>query len=142
MLGMLGFRLMYRKLYESIMMVKSISGYSFSFSLRARYMPQEPMILATKAINGDVNIFDVRRHPSTPRDSVCRPNYILKGHTKEGYGLAWSSLQRGYLGSGADDGKVLVWSLSSLSTFTSTPLLEYNEQQCVVEVSCRVSFLR
>ncbi|KAJ1674115.1 Histone acetyltransferase type B subunit 2 [Spiromyces aspiralis] len=54
---------------------------------RARYMPQNPDIIATKTVveNGAVFIFDRTKHPSMPpSDSVCRPELKLVGHTKEG----------------------------------------------------------
>lgn len=53
---------------------------------RARYMPQNPDIIATKTVMGDLYIFDRTRHPSQPAPGgVCSPEYRLKGHTKEGY---------------------------------------------------------
>jgi histone-binding protein RBBP4 len=52
---------------------------------RARYMPQNTDILATKAINGDVNIFDRTKHPSkAPATGECRPEIVLKGLNSEG----------------------------------------------------------
>lgn len=52
---------------------------------RARYMPQNPDIIATKAVSGDLFIFDRTRHPSQPATGgVCAPEIRLKGHTKEG----------------------------------------------------------
>lgn len=102
---------------------------------RARYMPQNPMLVATKTISGDVFIFDITKHPSIPRDSFCNPNYICKGHSKEGYGLSWSSLREGYLASGSDDKKVCVWDLQSCkSSLSIAPIREYSEQGDIVEV--------
>ena len=41
---------------------------------RARYMPQDPLIIATKTISSTVFVFDVTKHPSTPADdAVCSP---------------------------------------------------------------------
>lgn len=48
-------------------------------------MPQNPDIIATKAVSGDLFIFDRTRHPSQPAPGgVCSPEIRLKGHTKEG----------------------------------------------------------
>ena len=54
---------------------------------RARYMPQNPSLIATKTVSGDVCIFDYTKHPSQPTDNIIRPQALLKGHTKEGYGM-------------------------------------------------------
>jgi histone-binding protein RBBP4 len=48
-------------------------------------MPQNPDLIATKAISGEVLIFDRTKHSSEPeRDGVCRPDIRLVGQTKEG----------------------------------------------------------
>jgi histone-binding protein RBBP4 len=53
---------------------------------RARYMPQNPDLIASKAIKGSVFIFDRTKHPSEPeRDGVCRPDIELVGQEKEGW---------------------------------------------------------
>lgn len=52
---------------------------------RARYMPQNPHLLATKSPSSEVFIFDYTKHPSVPSpDNVCKPQLRLRGHTKEG----------------------------------------------------------
>ncbi len=39
---------------------------------RARYMPQKPNIIATKCVNGEVQIFDYMKHPAKPTsDQFC-----------------------------------------------------------------------
>lgn len=52
---------------------------------RARYMPQNPDLIATKTVRGDVYVFDRSKHESVaPKQGGCKPNIILKGQTKEG----------------------------------------------------------
>ena len=51
---------------------------------RARYMPQNPTIIATKTISSLVYVFDYTKLPSTPSDNNCTPQLKLKGHKKEG----------------------------------------------------------
>jgi histone-binding protein RBBP4 len=52
-------------------------------------MKQNPDIIATKTVTGDLFIFDRTRHPSQPAaGGVCSPEIRLKGHTKEGYVIA------------------------------------------------------
>lgn len=47
-------------------------------------MPQNPDLIATKTVMGEVYIFDRTKHPSQPTNDVCKPDIILRGHTKEG----------------------------------------------------------
>ena len=81
---------------------------------RARHMPQEKFIIATKTISAEVYVFDYSKHPSKPpSDGECRPDLRLLGHTQEGYGLAWSSLRTGHLLSGSDDETVCLWDIGA-----------------------------
>lgn len=52
---------------------------------RARYMPQNPDLLATKTVLGEIHIFDRTKHPSEPeRGGLSRPDIKLIGQNKEG----------------------------------------------------------
>lgn len=52
---------------------------------RARYMPQNPDLIATKAVTGEVLIFDRTKHSSEPeRGGACKPDIRLVGQTREG----------------------------------------------------------
>ncbi|KAI9136078.1 Rbap46 polypeptide [Paraphysoderma sedebokerense] len=91
---------------------------------RARYMPQNPDIIATKTVSGDVYIFDRTKHPNSPSPSsanpngdgfVCNPQLILKGHKSEGYGLSWSTHKRGHIISGADDHLICYWDIERVT---------------------------
>lgn len=83
---------------------------------RARYMPQNPCIIATKTVSSDVYVFDYTKHPSKPKaDGVCSPDLRLKGHSMEGYGLAWSPLQEGHLLSGSDDKQICLWDIRDMT---------------------------
>lgn len=48
------------------------------FSFRARYMPQNPCIIATKTPSSDVLVFDYTKHPSKPGKFLC--NIVLEVH--------------------------------------------------------------
>ncbi len=76
---------------------------------RARYMPQNKFVVATKSPSSNVYIFDVSKHPSAPKNNTFRPELTLLGHDAEGYGLNWSPLIPGHLLSGSDDCKVCLW---------------------------------
>ncbi|CAA7391427.1 unnamed protein product [Spirodela intermedia] len=82
---------------------------------RARYMPQNPSIIATKTCGEEVHVFDCSRRPSRPADGdeACGPDIVLRGHSKEGYGVSWSPFKEGYLLSGSYDSKICLWDVSA-----------------------------
>jgi histone-binding protein RBBP4 len=49
-------------------------------------MPQNPDLIATKAITGEVLVFDRTKHSSEPeRGGLCKPDIRLVGQAMEGY---------------------------------------------------------
>ncbi|XP_014882119.1 histone-binding protein RBBP7-like isoform X1 [Poecilia latipinna] len=81
---------------------------------RARYMPQNPCIIATKTPTSDVLVFDYTKHPSKPDPSgECSPDLRLKGHQKEGYGLSWNPNLSGNLLSASDDHTICLWDIGT-----------------------------
>ena len=57
---------------------------------RARYMPQNPDLLATKAVTGEVLVFDRTKHSSEPeRGGLCKPDIRLVGQQREGYAISF-----------------------------------------------------
>jgi len=103
---------------------------------RARYMPQNPYLIATKSISSEVYVFDWSKHSSKPKaNGAFEPDLVLKGHSKEGYGLAWSPHEEGLLLSGSDDSLICTWDISE-STKTShilEPKATYMGHTSVVE---------
>lgn len=84
---------------------------------RARHMPQNQCIIATKTPTSDVLIFDYTKHPSKPDPSgECTPELRLKGHTKEGYGLSWNPNTNGHLLSASDDNTICLWNINANPT--------------------------
>ncbi|XP_076960261.1 histone-binding protein MSI1-like [Bidens hawaiensis] len=80
---------------------------------RARHMPQDPFIIATKTLSSEVYIFDYRHHPAEPPiGGTSKPDLRLTGHRSEGYGLSWSTINRGFLLSGSDDGRICLWDVN------------------------------
>lgn len=80
---------------------------------RARYMPQNPVIIATKTVSAEVYVFDNTKHPSKPsQEGHCLPDLRLRGHKTEGYGLSWSTFKEGHLLSGSDDAQICLWDIS------------------------------
>jgi histone-binding protein RBBP4 len=81
---------------------------------RARYMPQNPFIIATKTVSAEVYVFDYSKHPSKPpQDGGCNPDLRLRGHNTEGYGLSWSPFKHGHLLSGSDDAQICLWDINA-----------------------------
>ena len=81
---------------------------------RARYMPQNPCVIATKTPSSDVFVFDYTKHPSKPDpNGQCQPDLRLRGHQKEGYGLSWNPNLNGYLLSASDDHTICLWDINA-----------------------------
>ncbi|XP_076929911.1 histone-binding protein MSI1-like [Bidens hawaiensis] len=75
-------------------------------------MPQDPFIIATKTASSEVHIFDYKNHPAEPRiGGTSNPDLRLMGHCSEGFGLSWSTINRGSLLSGSDDSKICLWDI-------------------------------
>ncbi|KAJ2836361.1 Histone acetyltransferase type B subunit 2 [Coemansia sp. 'formosensis'] len=105
---------------------------------RARYMPQNPDIIATKTVveNGAVFVFDRTRHPSTPSsDGVCRPDIRLVGHSREGYGMAWNGRREGVLLSASEDTTVCMWDIQGVARERQSlqPLRVFGGHTAIVE---------
>lgn len=81
-------------------------------------------------------VFDKTKHPSKPSSSAFLPDLRLRGHTKEGYGLAWSPHTSGHLLSCSDDTTVCHWDINSdpkAVDKTLQPLAVYRGHTDVVE---------
>ncbi|KAJ7024382.1 WD40 repeat-like protein [Mycena alexandri] len=88
---------------------------------RARYMPQNPDLIATKAVTGEVLVFDRTKHSSEPeRGGVCKPDIRLVGQTREGYGLAWNPLKTGNVLGASEDMTVCHWDINSYTKTKTT----------------------
>lgn len=75
---------------------------------KARYMPQNPNMIATMCTDGRVMIWDRTKHPSLPTGTV-NPQMELIGHEAEGFGLSWSPHIAGHLATGSEDQTVRLW---------------------------------
>ena len=106
---------------ESSEAVKDASRLSISTMMchpgevnRALHNPLHPFHIATKTVSGEVLVFDYSQHPSKPKlENTPLPLMTLTGHTAEGYALAWSALNSGFLASGAEDEKIICWDTKS-----------------------------
>jgi len=102
---------------------------------RARYMLQNPDLIATKSVGGSVYIFDRTKHASEPeKDGVCRPDLECVGQVKEGFGLAWNPIKEGHILGASEDMTVCHWDVNTYQKGNSTiePLGIYRGHTSVV----------
>lgn len=111
---------------------------------RARYMPQNHFIVASRGPSAEIYIFDLSKHPSIPSEhSPFTPQGVCVGHTKEGYGMAWSKLNEGQLLTASDDKTVRLWDVAAATANKAAsvtpggvqiqPLLTLNGHEHTVE---------
>jgi len=117
---------------------------------RARAMPQNSNIIATKSKFAAVYIFDRTKYPSKPNKGCqFNPTLTLTGHEKEGYGLEWNRHKEGYLLSSADDNLICLWDIKQIKGDNNSnsnnkkkkvkpqkemkPLLTFNKHESRVE---------
>ncbi|TKA78801.1 Histone acetyltransferase type B subunit 2 [Cryomyces minteri] len=103
---------------------------------KARYMPQNPNLIATMCSDGRTLFWDRSKHRSEPGP----PGKIdfqmeLVGHTDEGFGLNWNSWREGILATGTQDCTVRTWDVKSNYTAASktiAPTNTYTHHSAVV----------
>ncbi len=76
---------------------------------KARYMPQNPNLIATMCADGRTLVWDRTKHSIQPTSTTPKPQIELHGHKKEGYGLCWNPHEQGHLATGSEDGTVRLW---------------------------------
>jgi histone-binding protein RBBP4 len=100
---------------------------------RARCMPSDEFIVATKTPHAEVHVFDISMRPSMPEEnSSSDPDFRLLGHKKEGYGLCWDPHQSHHLISGSDDAIICEWDIRNAGK-TVEPLHTYTGHTDVIE---------
>ncbi|GMN38186.1 hypothetical protein TIFTF001_007420 [Ficus carica] len=82
---------------------------------KARYMPQNPLIVGAKTSGCEAYVFDCAKQEAKPEESGCDPELRLRGHDKEGYGLSWNPRREGYILSGSHDCKICLWDVSAVA---------------------------
>ena len=95
--------------------------------LRARMMPKQENIVASKSFSSNVYVYDLRKHSNK---SNLSSQMVLTGHNREGKGLNWSFTKPGVLGSGSYDGLVNIWDISQGNT---APMRSYIGHEGFVE---------
>lgn len=89
---------------------------------RARYMPQNSSLIATKSPSADVLIYNHTKLAAQAKEGLVGqsaeacPELRLRGHKKEGYGLSWNPNNAGHLLSASDDQTVCLWNIEKPPT--------------------------
>lgn len=82
---------------------------------RARYMPQNHFIVASRGPSPEIFIWDLSKHSSFP-DAVGAPSPqgVCIGHDGEGYGMCWSQHKEGSLITCSEDKTVCLWDVNAV----------------------------
>lgn len=88
---------------------------------KARYMPQNPDIIASFSSDKNVYIYDRTRHPLEPPvlGDPPSPDVVLSHHTAEGFGLSWNPNDKGKLLSAAGL-ELVLWDLTRFDKSSKT----------------------
>lgn len=106
---------------------------------RARYMPQNHFIVASRGPTPEIYIFDLSKHPSFPSDSsTFSPQGVCIGHESEGYAMSWSPHKEGHLLTGSGDKTVKLWDVSAATASKEMgtqikPVSSFNAHTAFVE---------
>lgn len=111
---------------ESIMMGLFTSKYTFLTTSRLRYCPSCSQCVIASGPDGAINLFDIRKLPSSPIDIYMHPESTFLGQSSTCRGLDWSVVTDGRVAAGSDDGKVCVWDTLGNS---QQPIVEYRAHQ-------------
>lgn len=76
----------------------------------AKYMPQNPNIVASASSTGKCFIYDTTKHPLQAR-GYPRPDMVLVHHTDEASSLSWNPTKKDILATGSNDSTVALWNL-------------------------------
>ncbi|CDW54217.1 histone binding protein Caf1 [Trichuris trichiura] len=103
---------------------------------RARFMPQQPHMIATKSPNAEVLLFDTAKLSALKTEpNSSKAELRLVGHQNEGYGLSWSPNIEGRLLSGSDDSIICLWDVNAsvMERETLHPTTIYGGHATIVE---------
>ena len=122
---------------ESIMMELFISKNASFTTSRLRYCPSCSQCVIASGANGAINLFDLRKLPSSPIDIYMHPENTFLGQSSTCHGLDWSVVTDGRVAAGSDDGKVCVWDALGNS---QQPIVEYRVHQQAISVEASPAF--
>lgn len=92
---------------------------------KARHMPQQPNIIATRPPSGEIYVFDIAEYAETRSEPIK-----LIAHKKEGFGLDWSTVTFGRLATGGIDQIICLWDVGS--AHTQSPIRQLSKHTDIV----------
>lgn len=92
---------------------------------RARYMPQDPNVVATINGSGEIDFADISKGTAIGR---------VTPHSDNGYGLSWNSFEKGYLLSSSDDKSVALTDFTSMDKNNGLVFKSYAHSDIVNDV--------
>lgn len=99
---------------------------------RARYMPSNSNLIAVRYDSPEVHLYDYTKHPSFGNEAV--PEVSFEGHTKGGFGLAWSPKYEDELCTAGYDGTVCVYRVGE----GPAPILKIQEEEEINDIAISV----
>lgn len=78
---------------------------------RARYLPQDPSIVATASNSGTVYLYKLDGSDASEEEGSYYEK--LEHHTQNGYGVSWNKAVTGSLLTGSDDATVALWDIAA-----------------------------
>ncbi|KEG13497.1 histone-binding protein RBBP7 [Trypanosoma grayi] len=92
--------------------------------LKIRAMPQMSDVIAVKTTTGFVGVYSLALRPVEVADNAAegptQPDLCLRGHRTGGFALSWSTVKKGFIASGADDGHVKYWDIGHRLSASNT----------------------
>ena len=77
-------------------------------------------MIATKANDSNIYLWDYVKHPTTPVGDDIKPQMILTGHQDVGFAMDWNHHKEGLLLSGSNQGDVCIWDVEKGKGETQT----------------------
>ena len=84
---------------------------------KARSCPRAYNLIATKANNSNVYLWDYSKHPTIPTSEELKPQMILRGQEDAGFALDWNNMKDGLLLSGSNKGDCCIWDVEKGELF-------------------------
>lgn len=76
---------------------------------KARSCPRAYNLIASKANDSNIYLWDYSKHPTIPSSEQLNPQMVLTGHDDLGFALDWNNMKDGMLLSGSNKGDCCIW---------------------------------